>query len=503
MKPKLQFLLEKAAWPAILADQSGVIQCANDTAIATFGPILEADSPLLSSIWSSENTTTPEQFLNRAERSAVMGIPLKLVVRGGNATRFQSYSNVITQDGQKFHAIQLFKELPTPGPSGDKLADSPPAPATIEAGAAQKQKLDCAMQLIRTVVLDFNNALTSILGHTSLVLHLMEANHPWRHSLMEVEKSAEKAAEIAHDLATFSRQEKDTHSLAAGNLNNLIRHTVELFQTPGSLAINWSLDLEHRLYTVHFNEAKMQQAFVKIIENAVQAVSANASISIQTRNLELAEPYNDGTLNLGVGYYVSVDFIDNGCGIPEALLPRIFEPFFTTKPNHRGLGLAWVYGIVSNHGGSVSVASLPGSGTTVRFYLPAVKRFVKDRVIKNDELTGANTILIVDDEDLLLTMGQMVLSSFGYHVITANSGEKALEIFSHMSSQIDLIITDLVMPQMSGRALVEKMRSLAPNMKIICCSGFVRPSTNEEDEMYLQKPFTSQELLRKVKQVLS
>src|SRR6185436_3859396 len=128
------------------------------------------------------------------------------------------------------------------------------------------------------------------------------------------------------------------------------------------------------------------------------------------------------------GRYVCLEISDNGCGIPQDVMPRIFEPFFTTKSGHRGLGLAWAYGIVTNHGGSISVNSQPTMGTTVRIYLPAQKKVVDDKLFKDDELRGRETILIVDDEDLLLTMGQMILSSYGYRVLTASSGQKALEV---------------------------------------------------------------------------
>ena len=161
-----------------------------------------------------------------------------------------------------------------------------------------------------------------------------------------------------------------------------------------------------------------------------------------------------------------------------------------------------MYGIVTNHGGSVAVSSELNKGTSVRVYLPAQKRVVHDRAGENGDLRGDQTILMIDDEDLLLTMGEMVLSSFGYRVLTANSGLKALEIFAKRGPEIDLVITDLVMPQMSGRELIERLRRVSPDLKVICASGFVRPPSNEDQDNYLQKPFASQDLLRKVKQVL-
>ena len=378
-------------------------------------------------------------------------------------------------------------------------------PAGPDAGLALKQKLDCALQLARTVALDFNNALTSILGHTSLILSKMEPNHPWRESLLEVEKSASKAAEIANDLGTFSRQEKEARSQAAGNLNLLLQRSVEFFQqNAGPEPVTWTLQLDRRLFSAKFDEAKMQQAFMKILENAVQAVKSRGHITVQTRNIELAEPTQDRNVRLAVGAYVCIEIGDNGCGIEPEVLPRVFEPFFTTKrgSTHRGLGLAWVYGIVTNHGGGVAISSQPGAGTSVRVYLPAEKKLVRDEGSASNDLSGSQTVLIVDDEDLLLTMGKTILSSYGYRVLTANGGQKALDILARQDTQVDLVITDLVMPAMSGRELVEHIRKLVPATRIICTSGYVWPAGQENGGDYLQKPFTSQELLLKVKQAL-
>lgn len=267
----------------------------------------------------------------------------------------------------------------------------------------------------------------------------------------------------------------------------------------------WGLELESRLFTVNFDEAKMQQAFAKILDNAAQAVDQQGRIVVRTRNHTVVQTQYDETVCLSPGNYVCVEFEDDGCGIPLEVMPRIFEPFFTTKSGsqHRGLGLAWVYGIVTNHGGSVAVTSPPGLGTSVRVYLPAQKKIVWDEAIQDADLAGQGTVLFVDDEDLLLTMGQTILSAYGYRVLTAKSGQKALEIFTRNPSQIDLVITDLVMPNMSGRELIDHLRRVCPPVRVICSSGYVRPSTPEEEESYLQKPFTSQDLLRKVKHALT
>jgi nitrogen-specific signal transduction histidine kinase len=368
-----------------------------------------------------------------------------------------------------------------------------------------KQKLDCALQLARTVSLDFNNALTSILGHVSFLLSKAEAGHPWRHALMEVEKSAERAAEIAHELQTFSRQEKETRRVPPGNLNLVVSRCVEFFRNAHGGATAWKPQLEKGLFTARFDEAKIQQALTKILENAFEAVDGGGGqIVVQTRNVELSEPTQDRNVRLMPGSYVCMEVSDNGSGIAPDVLPRIFEPFFTTKKSpHRGLGLALVYGIASNHGGGVAISSEQGKGTTARIYLPAEKQIVRELGGASENLQGTETILVVDDEEMLLSMTETILSDYGYKILTANSGTKALAVLSRDDVQVDLVVTDLVMPGMGGRELVERIRQLAPKVKILCTSGYVMPTDKKGIPAYLQKPFTSDDLLAKVKRVLS
>ncbi len=488
MKADVVFPLENAGWPALLVDVSATIVRANPAAVKVFGQTLEGSAPLLSAIWTPENEGAPEQFIANWERAPSATVNLKLRAKGGSASAFSISICPFMQGGQKYFVWQML-----------------PEGVVSDASQAHKQKLDCALQLARTVSLDFNNALTTILGHTSLLLSKIEPNHPWRGSLLEVEKSASKAAEIADDLGTFSLQDKETRTQSAGNLNLILQHAVEVFQRSPGLQINWTLQLERKLFAAKFEEAKIQQAFVKILENAVQAVTSDGRISVISRNVELAGPSQDRNVQLAPGTHVCVEISDNGCGIAPDVLPRVFEPFFTTKKsaNHRGLGLAWVYGIVTNHGGGVAISSQPGAGTSVRIYLPAEKHFVRDSVSVPGDLGGSQTILMVDDEDLLLTMGETVLSVYGYHVLIANSGAKALEIISQSETPVDLLITDLVMPTMSGRELVEHVREASPTTRIICTSGFVGSMNRANDAHYLQKPFTSQELLAKVKQIFT
>jgi two-component system, cell cycle sensor histidine kinase and response regulator CckA len=492
MKSDLAFFpLETAGWPALLVDQAITIYRANQMAVNVLGISLEGTSPPLSSVWAPENQVPADQFPAHWERAPVPTTTLKFKTRNGATLEYQACVSTVFKENQRLLLFQLFP------PGG-------------EAALAQKQKLDCALQMARTVALDFNNALTTVLGHSSHLLNQLaqaEPNHPWRTALLEIEKAAGRAAEVADDLGTFSRQDKENRNAApAANLNLLLHRVVEsLKQAARPNQVNWAVDLERQLYTAKFDEGKLQQAILKILDNAIESLPGDGRITVQTRNYEAAEPLQDGSARINPGTYVCVEIMDTGCGIEPAILPRIFEPFFTTKQggNHRGLGLALVYGIVSNHGGTVAVTSQPGAGTAVRLYLPAERKFTQDQLVSGSQLSGTETVLMVDDEESLLTMGQSILSSYGYSVFTASSGKKGLEILARRDPVIDLVITDLVMPGMSGRELVEHIRAISPITRVIRSTGYVWPGAQNETDPVLQKPYSSQQLLSRVRQALA
>jgi two-component system cell cycle sensor histidine kinase/response regulator CckA len=518
VKPEVVFGLEGAAWPALLVSASGTILRANTAAAGAFGPALSGESAQLSAIWSKENGGTEGNFLMLWEQAPTATADLKFRTADGATTKFTAAICTFNNAGSKWFVLQLLpavEPVPVPTPAAAPIPAAPGiAPSVLSAGlktpadasdAALKQKLDCALQLARTVSLDFNNALTSVLGHTSLLLGKADPGHPWRHSLMEVEKSAARAAEIANELAVFSRQEKEMRRLPPGNLNSVVTRCVDFFRSSHGAKIAWSLQLEKGLFGARFDEAKIQQALTKILENAVEATGLGGSgqITVQTRNVDLSEPTQDRNLRLAAGAYVCTEITDNGGGIDVETLPRIFEPFFTTKgKTHRGLGLALVYGIVTNHGGGVVVASQPGAGTSARIYLPAEKQLARENSAGSENLHGTEVILVVDDENLVLTMAEMILTEYGFKILTANGGQKALAILSRDDKKVDLVVTDLVMPGMGGRELVERIRQLVPETKILCTSGYAMPADRQTGTAYLQKPFTSRELLAKVREVL-
>jgi signal transduction histidine kinase len=516
MKPEVVFGLEGAAWPALLVSASGSILRANSTALKVFGPVLAGETPPLSAIWAPDNGGSDSQFLMLWEQAPTATADLKFRVDGKAVVKFTVAICTFNKDGSKWFVLQLLPAVEAaaaapvlihvpvpeaPAPAAIPRPTAPAAPVDV-GGQALKQKLDCALQLARTVSIDFNNALTGVLGHTSLLLGKAEAGHPWRHSLLEVEKSAERAAEIANELQTFSRQEKETRRLPPGNLNEVANRCVEFFHNAHGAKITWKIQPERDLFGARFDEAKVQMALTKVLENAVEAVGleGQGQITVSTRNVELTEPTQDRNVKLAAGTYVCVEVVDNGKGIDPEIFSRIFEPFFTTKGKaHRGLGLALAYGIVTNHGGGVAVSSQPGAGASVRIYLPAEKELLREISASDENLHGTETILVVDDEPLMLTMAETILTEFGYHVLTAGSGQKAMAILSREDTKVDLLITDLVMPVMSGRELVERALQLRPATKILCMSGYLMPADRQSGMAYLQKPFTSRALLAKVK----
>lgn len=504
MKSDVLAALENAPWPALLVSDAAAVLAGNAAAKKLFGAALAGNRPELEAVWPAENGCVAADFFVIWESAPAVSTDLKFRVAGGALKNFAAIITPSAAGGGKNYLLQLFSPDEIPLPPAKLAPAAPGRPVTGD--AALKQKLDCVLQLARSVSLDFNNALTGVLAHTSLLLGKAEADHPWRRSLLEVEKSAARAAEIAGELAQFSRQEKKSRRAPAGNLNTVVSRCLEMFRNVSEARIAWRLSAERGLFEARFDEAQVQQALAKVFENAVESFHPRdaGQITIATRNVELTQATQDRNVRLAAGAYVCAEISDNGAGIAEADLPRIFEPFFTTKrPPHRGLGLALVYGIVTNHGGGVAISSQAGKGTSARVYLPAEKTIIAESAADEKELRGTGTILVVDDESLVLTLAEAILSDFGYKVLTANSGQRAMELLAQPEVEVDLVITDLVMPGMGGRELMEQIRQQGLAMPIITTSGFVLPEDQQAPAGYLQKPFTTTELLRKAKAALA
>lgn len=476
-----QFDLVRVNWPLVVLTREAKVAELNFAAISIFGEGLKGRS-LLEFITGLEKPVLP--FSDDLKNLVV---PVAIPLLSGPTTKFRAH---ISPSGQAtFFLVLLLEEN-----SGELVAHP----------QVQKQKLDVALHLTESIAADFNNVLTSILGHTSLILKKIGRKDPAYYSVSEIEKAAAKAAEITTDLASFSRQTSEPQSKAYSNLNEMVRRIVNTFELTSSDRMVWTLDTLPDLCSVKVDEAKVQQAFVKIFENAVQSVAGQGGIiCIRTYNFECDEPHECGLARLSPGTYACVEIKDNGPGIHPSVLPRIFEPFFTTKDSqkHKGLGLTWVYGVVANHSGSVMVTTR--LGTTVKVYLPGQKLLMPETALNEENLNGSETILIVDDEELIVAMASTVLRSYGYNIITANSATEALDIFRECSDTIDLVVSDLVMPDLNGRDLIFQLKRINPKVATVCMTGFVRVLDQESEAgTYLKKPFTSYKLLTTVKKAL-
>jgi two-component system cell cycle sensor histidine kinase/response regulator CckA len=383
----------------------------------------------------------------------------------------------------------------------------------LETKFAQSQKMQAVGQLAGGVAHDFNNLLTVIIGNSEFLLMRHQAADPSFKEINEIHQNALRAATLVGQLLAFSRKQtlqprvlilRDVVGELALMLRRLLREGVEL-------------KLEHGadLWPVHADETQISNAIINLVVNARDAMPKGGEVTIATANETVTEPSALGTAIMPAGDYVRIEVRDTGVGIRKEHVGKIFDPFFTTKPvgQGTGLGLATVYGIVKQTGGFITVDSEEGKGTTFRIFLPryrgepAAQPVDADRVAPRD-ITGQDTILLVEDEEAVRSFAARALKLRGYHVMEAAGGEEALEIVNSFQGKIDLLITDVVMPSMDGPTLVRAVKRLRPEMAVIFMSGYAEEAFRRHDEKaedlhFLPKPFGLKQLAAKVKDVLS
>ncbi len=383
----------------------------------------------------------------------------------------------------------------------------------LETKFAQSQKMQAVGQLAGGVAHDFNNLLTVIIGNSEFLLMRHQAADPSFKEINEIHQNALRAATLVGQLLAFSRKQ------------TMQPRTLNLRDTIGELAImlrrlvreGMELKLEHGpdLWAVHADEAQLSNAIINLVVNARDAMPEGGNVTIRTTNHTAVHATALGSAIMPPGEYVRIDVVDTGTGIPKEHVGKIFDPFFTTKPvgQGTGLGLATVYGIVKQSNGFITVDSEVGRGTTFTIYLPRYQAdpnavaVVEERAQPRD-VTGQDTILLVEDEEAVRSFAARALKLRGYNVLEASGGEEALEIVRSATSTIHLLITDVVMPNMDGPTLVRNVRLLKPEMQIIFMSGYAEETFRRNDEKaeelhFLPKPFGLKQLAAKVKEVLS
>jgi PAS domain S-box-containing protein len=374
----------------------------------------------------------------------------------------------------------------------------------------QAQKMESIGRLAGGVAHDFNNMLTIIIGHSELGLSRLDPNHPVRDDFIEIRRTVQRSADLTRQLLAFAR--KQTIAPKVLDLNETISGMLKMLQRLIGEDINLIWNPELNLWPVKADATQINQVLANLCVNSRDAIPDIGVITISTGNIHTDESYKTPFLEMVPGKYVKFSVSDSGAGMDKETLAHIFEPFYTTKEQGKGtgLGLATVYGAVKQNCGYIDVNSEPGAGTTFTIYLP--RHEGKSKQVLNDaeaELvpSGRETILLVEDELAILNIVTMILTKQGYNVLAANTPGEALKISREYSGEINLLMTDVVMPEMNGRDLAKKLLSLYPGIKRLFMSGYTSDviahhGVLDEGVHFIQKPFNMNILATKVRETL-
>jgi signal transduction histidine kinase len=389
-------------------------------------------------------------------------------------------------------------------------ADAIEALRNTENQLVQSQKLEAVGRLAGGISHDFNNLLTVILGYTDISKRTLKEGDPLLRNLEEIGKASERAASLTRQLLAFSR--KQVMQPKVFDLNTVVSDLKKMLRRMIGEDIELRVISEADLGNIKADPVQLEQVIMNLVVNARDAMPRGGKLSIETSNVYLDESYAREHVSVDPGEYVMLAISDTGCGMNEETRQRIFEPFFTTKESGKGtgLGLSMVYGIVKQSGGNIWVYSEEGRGTTFKIYFPRVTAEAEEyrRVGDTFEMPkGTETILLVEDAALVRTLARQVLETAGYKVLEAASAEAALTICEPNGTRIDLLLTDVVMPGMSGNDMSKILLARQPDMPVLYMSGYtdeaiVQHGVLEAGINFLQKPFSPGALALKVREVL-
>jgi PAS domain S-box-containing protein len=383
-------------------------------------------------------------------------------------------------------------------------------PRRLQQQLAQAQKMEAVGRLAGGIAHDFNNLLTAILGSADLALDSLPAGVPEREEIEEIRKAALRAADLTRQLLAFSRQQVIAPTVL--NPNDVVAAVDKLLRRLLGEDVELRVALASNLAAVKVDPSQLEQVVLNLAVNARDAMPNGGKLTIETQNVELDQEYVRGHLSAQPGSYVMLAVSDTGVGMDAATQARIFEPFFTTKEKGKGtgLGLATVYGIVKQSGGWIWVYSEPGHGTTFKVYFPRVAEVAAPPTptpAPPPSVRGSETVLVVEDEEMILTLVHKVLQANGYTVLVAASGGDAERVAGQHDGPIHLLMTDVVMPGLNGREVARRLEATRPGIRVLYLSGYtddaiVHHGVLEPGVAFLQKPFTPAVLGRKVREVL-
>jgi len=429
-------------------------------------------------------------------------VRVELVGRDGMNYELSS-SPFVDIDGE-VKIIELIRDITESKKAEEKMS-------TLQDQLRQSQKMEAIGHLAGGIAHDFNNLLTVIKGYSQLSLKQICDGDPLKEDIQEIQKAADRASALTSQLLAFSRRQ--IFEMKVLDLNTLIRDIDKMLRRIIGEDVNLVTLLDKDLGSVKTDLGQIQQVILNLAVNARDAMPSGGTLTIETANVELDESYAFIHIDTTPGQYVMISVSDTGLGMTPEVKERIFEPFFTTKEKGKGtgLGLSTVYGIVKQSAGNILVYSEPGQGTVFKIYLPRVDEpleVLREKVVEEEFPYNSETILVTEDEEEVRKLAVRILNGQGYTVLEASHGEEALFIAKkHIANPIHLLLTDVVMPKMSGRELAEHLRPLYPEMKVLYMSGYtddtiIRHRVLEQKVDFLQKPFTVDRLTKKVREVL-
>jgi len=376
----------------------------------------------------------------------------------------------------------------------------------METQLLQAQKMEAVGTLAGGIAHDFNNLLMVIQGNASLMLMDIEPSHSHYDRIASIEKQVQSGSKLTNQLLGYAR--KGRYEVKPVDLNNLVRETSEVFgRTRKEIAIHQ--DLSPELSAIRADQGQMEQVLMNLFVNAADAMPRGGDLFVRTSKVA-HEDLKRKVYHLKPGLYAELSVRDTGTGMDEKTMARIFDPFFTTKELGRGtgLGLASVYGIIKGHAGYIDVESEIGKGSNFRIYLPASDERAQETVREADQLErGTETILLIDDEEMILHVGQELLRALGYRTLTAPDGKEAVEIYRKNREAVDLVILDMVMPRLGGGEVFDQLKEINPEVKVLLSSGYsidgeAAKILDRGCNGFIQKPFDLIQLSKSIRVVL-
>jgi PAS domain S-box-containing protein len=428
---------------------------------------------------------------------------LELITKSGGRAAVEISSKAIVKDGEPIGVQGIARDITDRKRMEDDLRSS-------QAQLQQSQRLEAVGQLAGGVAHDFNNLLTAIIGYSDFAMRKMRANNPIRRDLEEIKKAANRAATLTRQLLAFSR--KQILKPEVLDLNLVVGDMHKMLQRLIGEDIILVTTLASQPDPVKADRGQLEQIIMNLVVNARDAMPFGGSVTIETANVVFNDAYATDHVPVQPGNYVMLAVSDNGLGMDASTQLHIFEPFFTTKELGKGtgLGLSTVYGIVKQSGGFIWVYSELNVGTTFKIYLPSLTELAFDHEstsVEAPDSSETGTVLLVEDDPLVRNVALRALETAGYKVLESGNGHGALAMAHSCMDDIDLLITDVVMPLMGGRELAQQLSELHPKTSILFMSGYtddavVRHGIMDKDIEYLQKPFTPESLVRRVGEVL-